>query len=79
LDEKIDDASVTAQVKWSLLAHHSTSALKAKIETADGVVTVSGIARNSIEKNLVTKLVFDIDGVTHVNNNMTVAITTFDY
>jgi hypothetical protein len=40
--EKIDDASITAQVKMSLLSHRSTSALKTKVTTNDGIVTVSG-------------------------------------
>jgi len=70
--DKIDDASITAQIKSSLLAHRSTSALKTKIQTIDGVVTVSGIAENAAEKSLVTKLVGDIHGVTSVTNNMTI-------
>ena len=73
--EKIDDASITAQVKASLLSHRSTSALKTKVQTTDGVVTVSGIAKNAAEKSLVTKLVTDIDGVSSVVNNMTIATT----
>jgi osmotically-inducible protein OsmY len=72
--EKIDDASITAQVKSSLLSHRSTSALKTKVSTMDGVVTVSGIAKNAAEKSLVTKLVTDIDGVGSVINNMTIAV-----
>jgi osmotically-inducible protein OsmY len=71
--EKIDDASITAQVKASLLAHRSTSVLKTKVTTNDGVVTVSGQAKNEAEKALVTKLVTDINGVQSVVNNMTVA------
>jgi osmotically-inducible protein OsmY len=72
--EKIDDASITAQVKSSLMSHRSTSALKTKVSTTDGVVTVSGIAKNAAEKSLVTKLVNDIDGVISVVNNMTIEI-----
>jgi osmotically-inducible protein OsmY len=72
--EKIDDASITAQVKSSLLSHRSTSALKTKVETTDGVVTVSGVAKNAAEKSLVTKLVTDINGVGSVINNMTIAV-----
>ena len=72
--EKIDDASITAQVKMSLLSHRSTSALKTKVETTDGVVTVSGFARNAAEKSLVTKLVTDINGVNQVVNLMTIAV-----
>jgi len=72
IGEKIDDASITAQVKSSLMSHRSTSALKTKVKTTDGVVTVSGIAKNAAEKSLVTKLVNDIDGVNSVVNNMTI-------
>jgi hyperosmotically inducible protein len=74
IGEKIDDASITAQVKSSLMAHRSTSALKTKVETTDGVVTLSGIAKNDAEKSLVTKLVTDIEGVNSVINNMTIAV-----
>ncbi len=75
MGEKMDDASITAQVKWSLLAHRSTSALKTKIETKDGVVKVNGIAKNDAEKSLVTKLISGINGVTTVINNMSVGVT----
>jgi hyperosmotically inducible periplasmic protein len=74
--EKIDDASITAQVKSSLLSHRSTSALRTKVETTEGVVTVSGVAKNAAEKSLVTKLVSDINGVNSVVNNMTITAAT---
>jgi len=73
LGEKIDDASITAQVKSTLLSHRSTSAIKTKVTTNDGVVTLSGTAKNEAEKSLVTKLATDITGVTSVVNNMTIA------
>jgi len=73
--EKIDDASITAQVKGSLLSHRSTSMLSTKVSTSEGVVTVAGTAKNDAEKDLVTKLVTDINGVKSVVNNMTVAAT----
>ena len=69
---KIDDASITAQVKMTLLFHRSTSALNTKVETNDGVITMSGKARNAAEKDLVTKLVNDVNGVKSVNNRMTI-------
>jgi osmotically-inducible protein OsmY len=74
LGDKIDDASITAQVKSSMLSHHSTSAIHTKVTTSDGVVTVSGVAKNAAEKSLVTKLVTDINGVSSVINNMTIAV-----
>ena len=72
--DKIDDASITAQVKSSLLSHRSTSAIHTGVSTTDGVVTVTGIAKNDAEKSLVTKLATDIHGVTSVVNNMTIAV-----
>jgi len=75
IGEKIDDASITAQVKSSLMSHRSTSAIKTKVKTTDGVVTISGIAKNDAEKSLVTKLVTDIDGVISVVNNMTIQVS----
>jgi osmotically-inducible protein OsmY len=74
IGDKIDDASITAQIKTALLSHHSTSALHTGVTTTDGVVTLTGIAKNDAEKSLVTKLVTDINGVTSVINNMTVAV-----
>lgn len=70
--EKIDDASITAQVKNALLTHRSTSSIATKVITRDGEVTLTGIARNDAEKSLVTKLVTDIQGVSSVNNEMTI-------
>ena len=74
IGDKIDDASITAQVKSSLLSHHSTSAIHTGVSTTDGVVTLTGIAKNDAEKSLVTKLATDINGVTSVINNMTIAV-----
>jgi len=70
--EKLDDASITAQVKMSLLSHRSTSALNTKVKTKDGVVTLVGKAKNAAEKELVTKLANDVEGVESVNNQMTI-------
>ena len=70
--ESIDDASITALVKATLLYHRSTSALNTKVETNEGVITLSGKARNASEKDLATKFVRDVHGVKTVVNNMTV-------
>lgn len=70
--EKIDDSSITAQVKYELFSHRSTSALKTKVNTRDGHVVISGDARSEAEKSLVTKLARSVRGVESVDNNMTV-------
>jgi len=72
LGGKIDDASITAQVKMTLLNHRSTSAVSTKVKTKNGVVTVSGNAGNAAEKSLVTRLASDVHGVKNVTNRMTI-------
>jgi hyperosmotically inducible periplasmic protein len=70
--EAIDDASITSQVKYALLSHKSTSALKTKVTTMNGVVRVTGDAATGAEKDLVSKLATDVRGVRSVTNDMTV-------
>lgn len=70
--EKIDDASITSHVKYALLTHKATSAVKTKVVTSDGVVLVTGEAASDAERSLVTKLAKDVRGVTSVTNKMTV-------
>jgi osmotically-inducible protein OsmY len=70
--ETIDDASITAQVKMTLLYHRSTSALNTSVTTNKGVVTLGGKASNAAELNLATKLANDVNGVKGVKNLMTI-------
>jgi osmotically-inducible protein OsmY len=69
---KIDDASITAQVKMTLLYHRSTSALNTSVTTKRGVVTLTGKAKNAAEKDLAAKFANDVNGVKSVNNQMTI-------
>ena len=70
--DKIDDASITAQVKMTLLYHRSTSALKTSVTTKNGVVTLGGKAKTAAEKDLATKFANDVNGVNEVKNRMTI-------
>jgi osmotically-inducible protein OsmY len=69
---KIDDSSITAQVKMSLLYHRSTSALHTSVTTKEGMVTLSGKAGNAAELDLAAKLAGDVNGVKGVTNRMTI-------
>ncbi len=69
---KIDDASITALVKMTLLYHRSTSALNTSVTTKKGIVTLSGKAKNAAEKDLATKFANDVNGVKSVKNKMTI-------
>lgn len=72
IGEQIDDASITAQVKLVLLSHRSTSALRTSVDTKDGVVTLSGVAKNGAEVDLATNITSSTKGVLQVVNTMTV-------
>ena len=72
IGEKIDDSSITAQVKMTLLYHRSTSAIYTTVKTNLGVVTLDGKAKNATEKDLATKLAHDVNGVKEVINRMTI-------
>ena len=70
--DNIDDASITSQVKYALLSHKATSAIKTKVTTNDGMIVITGEANSDAEKSLVTKLAQDVRGVKSVSNNMVV-------
>jgi hyperosmotically inducible protein len=70
--DKMDDASITAQVKGSLAVHRSTSAIRTEVTTRNGVVTLRGEAKNAAEKDLAAKVAKDIRGVRDVNNEIVV-------
>jgi osmotically-inducible protein OsmY len=72
MGEAIDDTSITALVKVTLLNHRSTSALKTTVKTEQGVVTLGGDAQNAAAKDLAGKFASDVQGVTKVINNMSV-------
>ncbi|MFA6742124.1 MAG: BON domain-containing protein [Arcobacteraceae bacterium] len=72
VSEKIADSALTAKVKMALVLHRSTGALRTSVATTDSVVTVGGKAKNKAERELVTKVVEDVEGVKNVVNTMTV-------
>jgi len=72
LGETIDDASITAEVKMTLLSHQSTSATDVKVKTRHGVVLLTGTARSDAQKDLTAKLVGDLNGVNRIINHITV-------
>jgi osmotically-inducible protein OsmY len=73
--EKIDDASITAQVKMAFLTHHSTSAFKTSVTTNSGVVTLSGQVASGAGKEIAGKIASGVNGVSSVINNMIIMDT----
>jgi hyperosmotically inducible periplasmic protein len=72
--EMIDDASITVMVKATLMYHRSTSVLRTQVGTRDGVVTLSGTAKNASARELATQVAQDVHGVRSVVNTMGVEI-----
>ena len=70
MGEKIDDASITAQVKTAFVFHRSTNAFKTGVETSNGIVTLSGKASSAAGKDMASKVASDVHGVLSVVNNM---------
>lgn len=72
MGEKIDDASITAQVKTALLFHRSTGGLRIHVATNDGIVTLTGNVSSGAEKDLAGKYANDVNGVISVVNLTTI-------
>jgi len=75
MGEKVDDATVTSKVKMQLMRNPATSALNTEVDTNDGVVTLTGKAKNRAEKELATEIAKKTKGVVKVDNQMTIDTT----
>lgn len=73
LGAAIDDATITAQAQLALVSNDSTRNLDTAIDTTNGVVTVRGNANTLAEKELVSSIINNIEGVKGVNNEMLVS------
>ena len=70
--EAITDAGLTAKVKTSLLADPDVSGLRIDVDTRDRIVTLSGAVGSSTEKARAVELAGKVDGVTRVEDRLTV-------
>jgi hyperosmotically inducible periplasmic protein len=66
------DATVTTAVKNKLAADATTSAARINVDTANGVVTLSGSVPTIAEKSEAERVARNTQGVTQVVNNITV-------
>jgi hyperosmotically inducible periplasmic protein len=64
----VDDASVTAKVKSTLLADNQVSGMKIDVDTSNGVVTLNGSVSTAAERARAEQLARDIEGVRSVRN-----------
>lgn len=68
----IDDTALTAKVKSALVAEPNLSALQINVETAKGVVTLSGTADSAANSDRAKEVAANVKGVASVDNRLTV-------
>lgn len=71
--QRFEDATLTATVKSKLLWSSVTEALQIDVDTRDGVVTLKGRAQSPEAKELAGSLATNTDGVTTVNNLISIS------
>lgn len=74
--EVLDDATISASVKYKLVWNARTDALGIHVETSSGEVTLAGAAQTSEEKALAGRIARNTEGVLGVTNNIKVTGAT---
>jgi hyperosmotically inducible protein len=70
--QAIDDAGITAKVKAALLAEKGVSGTDINVETAKGIVTLTGRVRDQSQVDRAAQVAREVDGVSTVQNKLTV-------
>lgn len=71
-EARIDDASITAEIRQALLARDPGMALTTRVETQQGTVVLRGTARSAAERESASELASGVRGVNAVENEMIV-------
>jgi len=74
--DKIDDFSIGAAVKSKLLWSTHTDGIATEVTSVAGVVTLQGIAKSDISRDLAGQIALNTDGVRKVDNQLTIAPAT---
>lgn len=64
------DALITTKVKGAFVADSTLSALEISVDTADGVVTLSGTVGTEAEVQQATQVASDVEGVKQVQSEI---------
>ena len=68
----IYDAAITTKVKAALASTPQLSAMNTRVETTNGVVTLTGVIKSADDKARATKAASSVAGVKGVQNNLEV-------
>ncbi len=69
---KIEDATITAKVKTALIGEPGLKALKINVDTANGVVTLTGAVDTPQSLDRATQVAQAVEGVKSVDNRLNV-------
>lgn len=68
----VDDSWITTKVKAEMVADNEVAARNITVNTAKGVVTLSGTARGSEESQKAAQIARSVKGVTEVENHISI-------
>ncbi len=68
----VDDTAITTAVKGRFIDNKDVDASSIKVETLNGTVMLSGFAKNATEKSTAESLVWKVNGVKSVKNEIAV-------
>jgi hyperosmotically inducible periplasmic protein len=68
----VDDAAITTSVKSRFVGNKDVDAASISVETLNGVVMLSGFAKNQTEKSTAASIAYNVGGVKAVKNEITV-------
>ncbi len=69
----VDDSAITTQVKARFAESPAVAATSIKVKTLNGVVQLSGFAKNSTEKTQAGAIASRVEGVKKVENDIIVS------
>jgi len=72
MGDKVDDGVITTKVKSALLADDTVKGLDINVDTAQGVVSLSGTVDSQAQIDKATQLAKGVEGVKDVQNQLTV-------
>jgi osmotically-inducible protein OsmY len=71
--DTVDDATITAQVKTSLLNDPQVAGLRIDVDTFKGVVTLSGAVKSPAERDKAVTLARQVKGVSDVKSTLQIS------
>jgi hyperosmotically inducible periplasmic protein len=71
----VSDATITAKVKSELLLNKHVKSLSISVATNDGIVTLSGIVNNPLQKREALRTAHKITGVKSIKDELVVSKT----